>query len=1011
MNKLIISLSALLISTILYSQNPPEIIQQPFSPVYQCVGDSKTIVFEVQGSEPLSYQWFKGGEILPGENSNSLHFPSFTVEDSGEYFCEVSNEFGTVNTNPVNIMIIEFAPDPITVSSQHLLLCPGSNNLLTASPAGSGNSFTWYLDGNVVGYTPTYSINNASVNDEGDYHCVAQNACGSVISDTISLTYVHNLASIVQPPQNQSICEGEDAIFTAEVAGDFLFFQWLQNGSMIPGEYSDSLVISGLTYPHQSATYQLVIQNICNSDTSNSVYINVNNMPVITGHPLNAQKCVGEEHTLNATATGSTTPEYQWYDQFGILENETNNQLSITVQEEEYYYHCLITNVCGTKSTDTAVITPLLPIEITEQPEDSVLCSGDDITLAIKANGTGPITYHWFFNYNDIVSPNITGVNETNLNITGINTGQEGVYHCIVTNVCGTVSSDTVFLTVNTMPQIYIQPTGAELCEEEELNISFTFVGSEPMTSEWFSTELQTPVWEEPDLFLESSYPEFSGDYYCVLTNSCGMAITDTISINILSFPEIVQHPNDVGVCVGEQISLSIEATGSEPLHYLWYRNGSPLSTQTQPEIIYQSATIANSGEYFCQVLNQCKTVYSDTISVEVGTPPVITWSPFDQNLCEGDSLTMFMNYFGDFVNLQWYHNDMPVSGANDTVLVIPNASLQNGGIYYCMAYNACDSVYTLPAYINIEAAPQFSLGPDVSVCEGETVYLAPDDEFQNYNWNNGLSFQHTLEVNESGTYTLVVIGNNGCQNSQSVIVQFHPYHDIIINQDTIISCGELHLNAGEGAYSYFWSTGETESHYITVTQTGQYSVTATGDAFGCESEKSIYVEIRDPVNISLGPDITEPVNSFVNIGVEAIYDTYMWNTGFSGPVLTVFGSEYGVGTHMFWLLVHAENGCYDADTINVIFTPANNIENTESDKLFSVYPNPATNFFNIEVFDFEKAEGFKMYNSAGENVKSEFLNGKQKHTVNVEMLPGGLYFIKLYNKKGEYFISKIIIQ
>lgn len=993
------------------AQISPEITEQPDSPVYACAGEEGTITFTATGSGPLSFQWYKDSEMIVGENSNDLHFPSFDADDSGAYYCEVSNEFGTVQTNIVNIQIYESAPEPITINAQHLLMCPGSSNTLSAEPAGSGNSFVWYHDGNITGYTPNLNISNASAEDAGEYFCIVSNVCGEEISDTVTLNYVQNIPNIVSPPQNQAVCEGEDAVFTAEVEGDFLFYQWLKDGNMMIGEYSDSLVVSNLTYPYSSATYQLVAYNVCHYDTSGSVYITVHNNPVITGNPIGVEACVGEDVSMYATAGGSTAPEYQWYDGNGILENETGTQLTVPMTEEEQIFYCVITNVCGTVTTDTATITPILPIEITEQPEGSILCSGDNEELSIKVNGSEPIYFNWYLNNNDIFAPNITGSNTPNLGITDINIGQEGYYHCVITNACGSISSDTVFLEVNTMPQILLQPVGTEVCQEEEVYIDLLYQGSEPIEFLWYDVLTESVVSEETFLHWEEAQPEDSGDYFVVLSNMCGADTSNVINVNVLSFPEITQQPQDVGICTGESFELSVEATGSEPINYLWFRNNSPLSSETESDISYTNATFANAGEYFCQIYNECKIIHTDTVSVAVGTLPQITWSPFDQVLCAGEEFSVFMGYHGEFINLQWYRNGNPISGANDTIFTVSYATGLDEGYYYCAAYNACDTVYTDSAFIEIKPAPDVNIGEDVNVCEGESVILSPQQEYHQYNWNNGLSYQQTLEVTESGTYILEVTGENGCSNKDTVIVNIHPYHNIIFNQSNIISCGEYMLNAGEGAYSYDWSTGETDTHYIMINESGDYSVTTTGDEFGCESYAEVFVDIREPVNISLGDDVTESVDSYVNLGVEPIYDTYYWNTGFTGNAITVYGADYGVGTHQFWVLVHAENGCHDSDTISVSFTPASFIETEKTESIINIYPNPAEDFIMIE----SKEENFVIDNiqilsSDGKLVKYYRPNQAEINKINVNLLPPGFYFIKTYNKSGQYYISKVII-
>lgn len=1010
MFRLLLIISCLLLGiTAVFSQEPPFITNHPASG-NKCIGDNITLNVIAEGEGDLLYEWYKDGDVLIGEESDQLVISNLTGDDTGVYFCRVTNDNGSTDSNPAQLIVSLDAPPPMTVNAQHNLMCENTSNYLTVDPSGEpGVSYTWYLNGNIAGYSPYYNISNASASDQGEYYNYATNACGYAYSDTVTIDFVAN-ANIIIPPTNQTACEGEQVTFIGEAEGDELYYMWLKNGHMIIGEYSTTLTVDNLTYPNDNDAYRFIAYNMCNNDTSNSVYITVNNLPQVYGNPLDSEACVGEEITLNAYAGGTTPPTYQWYDENGILENETETELSITITEGLKYYHCLITNVCGTVSTDTAEIIPLMPLYFTQEPNDTVLCVGDDADLMIKVNGSGPFSFNWLFNDSDIFNPSISGVNTDVLSISEITVGMEGYYSCVVSNVCGSIVSDPVYVTVNTLPEVILQPVSDEVCENEEILTDFIFSGTEPIDFEWHMIGSSEVVSEDSQLYFEFAMPENSGEYFCILTNTCGSISTDTILINVLELPKILEQPISIETCSDEFLEISVTATGTEPLSYLWYRNGSALSNQTESTIIYENATVANSGEYFCRISNMCATIDSDTVSIMVGTSPAITWHPVAQNLCENQELNIIMGVSGENYHLQWFHNNEPIQGQNDTVLNIASIGLEHDGYYYCSAFNACDTVFTDTVYVQVSPAPNIDLGEDIHLCEGETTVINAGGDYVHYNWNNGLSNQPQIEVALSGTYILEVTGENSCTNRDTIIVEFHPYHNIAFNTDSTVSCGPLMLDAGESAYSYTWSTGEQESHYITVTETGFYAVTATGDHFGCESYASVYVDVREPISISLGPDVSAPVNTSINIGVEAIYEEYLWSTGFTGPQLTLFGEDYGQGTHEFWLTAFAENGCHDTDTINVTFTEPSNIENILQNNLVRIYPNPATEilFFESNKANLAKVE---IYNAIGTLTYSNRNINSKTHEVCVRSFRSGMYLINTYLNNGTRSVSKVVIQ
>lgn len=87
---------------------------------------------------------------------------------------------------------------------------------------------------------------------------------------------------------------------------------------------------------------------------------------------------------------------------------------------------------------------PLLPI-ITSQPVSATVASGGSASFSVTA--TGATGYQWVFNNNNIGGA--TGTTHTIANATSANAGS---YRVVVSNGAGSVSSDTVTLTVNAPP-------------------------------------------------------------------------------------------------------------------------------------------------------------------------------------------------------------------------------------------------------------------------------------------------------------------------------------------------------------------------------------------------------------------------------------------------------------------------------------------------------------------------------------------------------------------------------
>ena len=88
---------------------PPTITSQPdgYQPVW--VGWTTTFTVAAAGSPPLNYQWSRSGTNLPGATLTSLTLTSIQLADASTYGVQVSNAYGTTNSEPAILAV--FSPD------------------------------------------------------------------------------------------------------------------------------------------------------------------------------------------------------------------------------------------------------------------------------------------------------------------------------------------------------------------------------------------------------------------------------------------------------------------------------------------------------------------------------------------------------------------------------------------------------------------------------------------------------------------------------------------------------------------------------------------------------------------------------------------------------------------------------------------------------------------------------------------------------------------------------------
>ncbi|HKK68851.1 MAG TPA: immunoglobulin domain-containing protein [Bacteroidales bacterium] len=992
-------LVTVIISLSLFAPNAiaqaPEIVSSPSGKIL-CTGGAAVFVIEATGAEPLTYEWFLNG-ISIGNDNDTLSIPNASEANEGTYYCIVTNGEGSDQANDFNLTVISGPPGIPSTSGggEH---CEGSYVQLMVNTTGEAVSYSWTKDGTPINeYGPFVTINNLSSDDAGLYECTATNACGSVSEQIELITLLP--PSILSQPQAQTVCEGEDAEFIVSASGSNLNYQWYNEGTAMTGENASSLTIPAAQQSDEGF-FQCVISNTCDSDTTGQVSLEVNTTAQVTAQPISGSYCLGEEVTLTSTATGTPPIGIQWYNDGNMIADSTDNTLTITCEAgDTTYYYAAYMNTCGTIFSDSAEIITKMPPTITQQPQPQTVCLNDTATLSIKVSGFQPIYYQWQHEGADIDNSNASGVNSSNLSIENIDEGQSGLYSCIAWNDCGEVYSDTVMVEIVMPPNIVSQPDAIEVCEGDAASMEMIIQGSEPIDYFWTEVSSGDTISTNAVLEFPEAQAEDDGFYQCIVSNQCEDINSDQAELTVHTYPDFTTQPVEIDACHGDSVALEIETNGTEPISLMWYKNQSALTSETGEILEFNPAETLETGYYMCVADNICGITQSDEVLVNIGTAPAITWDPVGQDMCENETLELFADAQGENVFYQWYSNGQPITGQTDTALFIPYINDSLTGEFFFQAYNGCATVNSDTVTVNISPAPDIDIGDDTDLCDGEQITLSAIGDIQSYNWNNGESTSATFTVTETGNYTLAAVGENGCTGYDTVQVVFHPHHYVNLPEDGSY-CGPQVLDAEEGAYSYIWNTGSTESS-IEVSESGTYYVTTEGDAFGCTDSDTVNLTILDQPSVDLGPDHSISIDSNLNICAPAAYYAYNWSNGSTDSCAVYSGSLFGAGTHDIWLMVSSENGCSDTDTIALTVIDQNAIDQLHRNESVSLFPNPASSEIRIDYTLRDEASSARLYTLYGQLVHEESMSGKATmHTMDISRLPAGCYILRISTGK-----------
>ena len=136
-------------------------------------------------------------------------------------------------------------------------------------------------------------------------------------------------------------------------------------------------------------------------------------------------------------------------------------------------------------------------------------------------------------------------------------------------------------------------------------------------------------------------------------------------------------------------------------------------------------------------------------------------------------------------------------------------------------------------------AAPNLpNLGPNISICQGQTVSLQLTQVFASYSWSNGQT-SSTININTPGIYWVDV--PSGCSIARDSIVVGLSVFPFDVGPDQVICQGDSILISGNGAFSSItWNNGLNTSS-IVASSPGIYSAVAT-NVNGCTQTDSMII-------------------------------------------------------------------------------------------------------------------------------------------------------------------------
>lgn len=334
-----------------------------------CEGETATFTTTASGPGTITFVWKKGATVLNNGdlggrvtinsmgNTSTLTITgaqlsdadTYTVEATGE--CNTASQSATLTVNPTTT-----ATDPADQT-----VCQGATATFSTTATGADLHYAWTLDGAPFnGDSPSIDVPTGGLSvGTHTIGLTVTGACG-IVEHTATLTVQENTAAT--DPADQTVCQGDDAIFSTTATGEDLHFAWTLDGSPFNGDSPSITVPTGSLAPG-AHTIGLTVTGSCGTVTHTATL--TVNAPTATTDPPDQTVCQGVDATFSTTASGTGPFSYAWTLD-GVPFNGDSPSITIPTGSLSVGAHTVTvttTGSCGT-ATQTAILNVTSPTPV-----------------------------------------------------------------------------------------------------------------------------------------------------------------------------------------------------------------------------------------------------------------------------------------------------------------------------------------------------------------------------------------------------------------------------------------------------------------------------------------------------------------------------------------------------------------------------------------------------------------------------------------------------------------------
>ncbi|MBN1181861.1 MAG: immunoglobulin domain-containing protein, partial [Bacteroidales bacterium] len=260
-------------------------------------------------------------------------------------------------------------------------------------------------------------------------------------------------------------------------------------------------------------------------------------------------------------------------------------------------------------------------------------------------------------------------------------------------------------------------PVSKLVCEGD--SVAFYIITNDEANYQWLK-DGDTIAGETNDTLIVSNITSSNeGTYNCYASNGYGTNESNGAVLNVKSKPKILANPVNQFITDGDQVSIEVAVTGTEPITHEWYASDTIISAFTSAGFEYAVFDTTKEGDYKLISTNSCGQDSTDEFSLYV--EPSASVQNNDTLFCVGDTVIL-TTYAGFTATYQWRKNGSNLSGKTTANLSLDSITANDEGNYTCLVSGDYGAVETSPIFISVNEPP-------VIISQPASAFIEEGDE------------------------------------------------------------------------------------------------------------------------------------------------------------------------------------------------------------------------------------------------------------------------------------------